>query len=267
MLDRATLVIDETGKRHQKGRPSADTPGPNGKRIALFQFTDNLILETAAKGVVDGLKKSGLLDREKISIDPKNAHGDYATAQSIGQEIVSKKYDYVITLSTLAAQVMVNQNKNIPHVFGAVTDPVKSGIAKSLTGHPDNVTGIATPQPVESTVRLMRRVFPKAKVIGMIWNPAEANSEICTLLTRESAKKLGFKVVEVQISGTQEIEEALKSILQQEARYLLYIRRYYRFIGDPLPGREIEAEEDTVYYEYAGGHRIGSLHEPGRRLL
>ncbi|MBP1750202.1 MAG: hypothetical protein H6Q52_2741, partial [Deltaproteobacteria bacterium] len=104
----------------------------------------------------------------------------------------------------------------IPHVFGAVTDPVKSGIAESLTGHPDNVTGIATPQPVESTVRLMRRLFPKAKVIGMIWNPAEANSEICTLLARESAKKLGFKVVEVQISGTQEIEEALKSILRKK---------------------------------------------------
>ncbi len=267
VLDRATLIIDETGKRHQKGRPSADTPGPNGKRIALFQFTDNLILETAAKGVVDGLKKSGILDREKISIDPKNAHGDYATAQSIGQEIVSKKYDYVITLSTLAAQVMVNQNKKIPHVFGAVTDPVKSGIAKSLTGHPDNVTGIATPQPVESTVRLMRRVFPKAKVIGMIWNPAEANSEICTLLTRESAKKLGFKVVEVQISGTQEIEEALKSILRKKPD--IFFTSGDTTVSSVIPSlaEKLRQKKIPVYYEYAGGHRIGSLHEPGRRLL
>ncbi|MBP1749016.1 MAG: hypothetical protein H6Q52_1555, partial [Deltaproteobacteria bacterium] len=136
VIDRATLVIDEHGRRREKGKGAPDAPRPAAKRIALLQFTDNLILDTAAKGVVDGLKKSGLLDKEKISIDPKNAHGDYATAQSIGQEIVSKKYDYVITLSTLAAQVMVNQNKKIPHVFGAVTDPVKSGIAESLTGHP-----------------------------------------------------------------------------------------------------------------------------------
>ena len=54
---------------------------------------------------VDGLKKSGIPGRENISIESKNAHGDYPTAQSIGQEIVSKKYDYVVTLSTLAAQV------------------------------------------------------------------------------------------------------------------------------------------------------------------
>ncbi len=50
----------------------------------------------------------------------------------------------------------------------------------------------------------------------MIWNPAEANSEICTLLTREAAKKYGFKVVEVQITGTQEIDQALRSILASE---------------------------------------------------
>jgi putative ABC transport system substrate-binding protein len=47
----------------------------------------------------------------------------------------------------------------------------------------------------------------------MIWNPAEVNSEICTVMTREAAKKYGFKVVEVQITGTQEIDQALQSVL------------------------------------------------------
>ena len=213
LIDRATLIIDEKGGQHRKGKQETGKPAVTGKKMAVFQFTDNLILDIAAQGVVDGLKKSGILDKEKITIDHKNSHGDYPTAQSIAQEIVSRKYDYVVTLSTVAAQVMVQQNKEIPHVFAAVTDPVKSGIAKSLSDHPANVTGIATPQPVESTVKLMRRLLPKAKVIGMIWTPAEANSEICTRQTREAAKKLGFKVVEVQIAGTQEIDQALKSVL------------------------------------------------------
>ncbi|MHB8109740.1 MAG: ABC transporter substrate-binding protein, partial [Syntrophorhabdaceae bacterium] len=184
--------------------------------LALFQFTDNLILDICAKGVVDGLRKSGVLDKENITVDNKNAHGEFGTAQSIAQEIVSRKYDYIVTVSTLAAQIMVNHNKKIPHVFGAVTDPVKAGVAKTPSQHPENMTGIATPQPVESTVRLMRTVFPQAKVIGMIWNPAESNSEICTIQTREAAKKYGFKVVEVQITGTQEIDEALRSVLSSK---------------------------------------------------
>ncbi len=185
-------------------------------RLALFQFTDNVILDTCARGVLDGLKKSGVLEKERISVDHKMAHGEFPTAQSIAQEMVSKNYDYIVTVSTISLQVTANHNKKIPHVFAAVTDPLKAGVAKSFTDHLPNLTGLATPQPVESTVRLMRRVFPKAKVIGMIWNPAEVNSEICTVMTREAAKKYGFKVVEVTITGTQEIDQALRSILASE---------------------------------------------------
>ncbi len=214
LIDAATVIVDEGGNKQRRGGglSSEGTPG-QGKRLALFQFTDNVILDTCAKGVLDGLKKSGILERERISVDQKMANGDFPTAQSIAQEMVSKKYDYIVTVSTISLQVTVNHNKEIPHIFAAVTDPIKAGAAKSFTDHPPNLTGLATPQPVEATVKLMRRVFPKAKVIGMIWNPAEANSEICTLLTREAAKKYGFKVVEVQITGTQEIDEALRSIL------------------------------------------------------
>jgi putative ABC transport system permease protein len=185
-------------------------------RLALFQFTDNVILDSCAKGVLDGLKKSGVLEKGNIAVDHKMAHGEFPTAQSIAQEMVSSRYDYIVTVSTVSLQVTVNHNKKIPHVFAAVTDPIKAGVAKSFTDHPANLTGLATPQPVEPTVRLMRRVFPQAKVIGMIWNPAEVNSEICTVMTREAAKKYGFKVVEVQITGTQEIDQALRSILSSE---------------------------------------------------
>ncbi|NLT24131.1 MAG: hypothetical protein GXX82_13900 [Syntrophorhabdus sp.] len=217
LIDAATVIVDEGGNTQKRGGdPSSRGISGQGKRLALFQFTDNVILDTCAKGVIDGLKKSGVLEREKISVDHKMANGDFPTAQSIAQEMVSKKYDYIVTVSTISLQVTVNHNKEIPHIFAAVTDPIKAGAAKSFTDHPPNLTGIATPQPVEATVKLMRRVFPKAKVIGMIWNPAEANSEICTLLTREAAKKYGFKVVEVQITGTQEIDQALRSILASE---------------------------------------------------
>ncbi len=214
LLEKATVIVDESGTRQKSGGTSSrEGTSLPGKRLALFQFTDNVILDICAKGVLDGLKKSGVLDKQKIAIDHKMAHGDFPTAQSIAQEMVSKNYDYIVTVSTIALQVTVNHNKKIPHVFAAVTDPLKAGVAKSFTDHPANLTGLATPQPVESTVRLMRRVFPKARVIGMIWNPAEVNSEICTVITREAAKKYGFKVVEVQITGTQEIDQALQSVL------------------------------------------------------
>ena len=214
LIDEATVIVDEKGnKKKRDGSPAEGKPAGPGKRLALFQFTDSVVLDVSARGVIDRLKQSGILEKENITIDQKLAHGDFSTAQSMAQDIVSKNYDYIVTISTVSLQVTVNNNKKIPHVFGTVTDPIKAGVAKNFKNHPPNMTGLATPQPVESTVRLMRRVFPNAKIIGMIWNPAEANSEICTLMTREAAKKYGFKLVEVQITGTQEIDEALRSVL------------------------------------------------------
>ncbi len=205
ILSAATIIVDERGGIHRRDGASSveKMPGRGRKRLALFQFTDNVILDVCAKGVVDGLKKSGALEKEGITVDHKMAHGEFPTAQSIAQEMVSKNYDYIVTVSTISLQVTANHNRKIPHVFAAVTDPIKAGVAKSFTDHPSNLTGLATPQPVEPTVRLMRRMFPRAKIIGMIWNPAEANSEICTLLTREAAKKYGVQgVVESRITGT-----------------------------------------------------------------
>ncbi|HOD74905.1 MAG TPA: ABC transporter substrate binding protein, partial [Syntrophorhabdaceae bacterium] len=133
ILSAATIIVDERGGIHRRDGASSveKMPGRGRKRLALFQFTDNVILDVCAKGVVDGLKKSGALEKEGITVDHKMAHGEFPTAQSIAQEMVSKNYDYIVTVSTISLQVTANHNRKIPHVFAAVTDPIKAGVAKS----------------------------------------------------------------------------------------------------------------------------------------
>ena len=186
------------------------------KRLALFLFSDHMLLKTLAEGVMDQLKRSGSLERHRITVDVKNAQNDFATAQSVVQDIVRQKYDYIITLSTPALQVTANGNKKIPHVFGGVTDPFRMGVAKDPSHHLPNITGVATLQPVETTVRTMRELFPKAKQIGIIWNPAEACSEACTYKARDAARKFDFKLLEVTVSSTVEVKDALVALLNKK---------------------------------------------------
>jgi putative tryptophan/tyrosine transport system permease protein len=185
------------------------------KRLALFLFSDNFVLKITADGIMDELKKSGILKKYNITVDMKNAQNDYSIAQAIVQDIVRQNYDYIVTASTIALQVTANGNTKIPHVFGAVTDPYRMGIAKTPEEHIPNITGVATFQPVESTIRTMRAIFPKAKRIGIVWNPAEANSEACTLKAREAAKKQGFNLIEKTVSTTDEVKDALSALLNE----------------------------------------------------
>ncbi|MCX6152478.1 MAG: hypothetical protein NTX22_18275 [Ignavibacteriales bacterium] len=191
------------------------------KKLALFQFTDNSLLNATAQGVLDELTNSGVLKKFNIVVDKKNANGDFGVAQSVAKDIVSKKYDYIISVSTVATQITANNNKIIPHIFCAVTDPIKSGLAKSYTTHAKNVTGLATPQPVASTIKLMREIFPHAKTIGIVWNPAESNSEFCTIMARNAASKYGFELIERTITNSNEIDEAVKSLINKKVDLFL----------------------------------------------
>jgi ABC-type uncharacterized transport system substrate-binding protein len=204
LLSRATFVHKETKEDRSP------------KRLALFLFSDNILLKTTADGVMDELKRGGLLDRYQIKIDLKNAHNDFTTAQAIVQDIVRQGYDYIITVSTPALQATANGNRKIPHVFGAVTDPYRMGIARNAREHIPNITGVATFQPVEPTVNVMREIFPKAKRLGMIWNPAEANSEACTLKARDAARKYDFELLEKTVSSTDEVKDALSALLNRK---------------------------------------------------
>jgi putative ABC transport system permease protein len=153
------------------------------------------------------------LDKDKIELHEFNAQGDFAIAQSITQKIIEDKYDYIMTCSTPVLQVVANLNKNIPHIFGAVTDPYRMGVAKSATDHQANVTGVATFQPIEKIVLLVKDIFPNAKRIGVVYNPAEACSEACMEKLRISAKKHGFILKEKSITATGEVLEAVSSLM------------------------------------------------------
>ncbi|MCX6283695.1 MAG: hypothetical protein NTW31_05630 [Bacteroidetes bacterium] len=184
-------------------------------KLAMFQYANNLVLDRCVQGFRDVMIREKYLHGRKMDLVNFNSQGDYANAQAVARDIVSKDFDYIATFSSIVLQTMAGVNTRIPHVFSAVTDPVKAGVASSLTDHRPNLTGIATPQPVASTIRLMRALLPLAKKIGIIWNTSEVNSEICTRLAREACRIYGFRLLERTITGTNEIDEAIKSLLDE----------------------------------------------------
>ncbi len=186
------------------------------KRLALFLFNDNALVHESRRGILDQFKESKILEQHNITLDDKNAQNEFTMAQSIIQDIVRQKYDYLMTLSTPALQVSAQGNKTIPHVFGAVTDPYRMGVAKTQEDHLPQLTGVATLQPVETTIKIMREIFPEAKRIGIVWNPAEACSEACTYKARNAVKKYGFELLEANVSSTAEVLDALRSLLARD---------------------------------------------------
>ncbi|MFA5287942.1 MAG: ABC transporter substrate-binding protein [Bacteroidales bacterium] len=186
-------------------------------KIAVFKMTVRPVLEDTEQGVIEALTQRGYVNGEGCTIQRFSADGDMVTANAIAQNIVSSRFDMVVTISTPALQVMASANKKgeVLHVFCTVTDPYIAGVG--ITGsephqHPPHLVGIGTFQPVEETFALMKQINPSLKKVGTVWCTSETCSEACVRLARKKCGELGIELVEMSVENTTQILEAAMSL-------------------------------------------------------
>lgn len=215
----SAILLLSDAPRSPGRKPSGSTqPAANEPPIpvALMQMASQPILDEAAAGIIDALAENGYSDGQRLRLTRFNAEGDMATANAMAQELTSGQYQYIITLTTTSLQAVANANKqrHVPHIFGGVTDPTKAGvgIGQDPMDHPPYLVGIGTLQPVSHSLQMAKQLNPNLKRIGVIWNPAEINSEVCTVLARKACPELNLEMTEVTVENTAGVKEAAASI-------------------------------------------------------
>lgn len=205
----AVLLLSDSGRR----RPStADMP-----RVAIVQHASQMIIDEGVGGMLDGLAEHGFIDGKTISVRRFNAEGDIGTANAIAKEATTAGFDLILSATTVSLQSIANANRDthVKHVFALVTDPAAAGVGISRDNpleHPPYMAGIGTMQPVEAALKLAKRLYPGLSSVGVVWNPAEANSEANIKIARAAVKDLGIELVEANAENTAAVGEASSSL-------------------------------------------------------
>ena len=176
-------------------------------KIGVTQIVEHQSLDDVRQGVIDSLKANGY-GEDKIEISYKNAQGDFGTAQMIAQEFKNTS-DIVVAISTPSAQAAVNNIKDKPIFFAAITNPESAGVLA------ENVTGVSDRSPVDKQVKLIKEILPETKKIGIVYNTSEQNSFYLTDEFKKEAEKNGYEVVIKGITNVNEIASALDTILPE----------------------------------------------------
>ena len=176
-------------------------------KIGITQIVEHQSLDDVRQGVIDSLKANGY-GEDKIEISYKNAQGDFGTAQIIAQEFKNTS-DIVVAISTPSAQAVVNNIKDKPIFFAAITNPESAGVLA------ENVTGVRDRSPVEKQVELIKEILPETKKIGVVYNTSEQNSFYLTDEFKKEAEKNGYEVVIKGITNVNEIASALDTFLPE----------------------------------------------------
>lgn len=177
--------------------------------IGIAQYGQHASLDNCREGFLLGLEEAGLVEGEDFTIDYQNAGFDDNIAIQIAQNFSANDVDLMcaIATNTATACYAAAEDKNIPVIFTAITDPVK---AKLDSG---NITGTSDKLPIEAQLQLIREMQPDAKTIGILYTTSEPNSVSAVEEYREKAGDYGFTIEALGVMQQSEVIQAADSLL------------------------------------------------------
>lgn len=181
-------------------------------RVGITQIVDHPALNAVFDGIVKTLEEAGFKVGQDVVIDRQNAQGSMQNAVTIAKKFATEKVDFVVAIATPSAQACVQAISDRPVIFSAVTDPVGAGLIKQLGKNDSNVVGVSDMVPVATQLRLVKKIFPNAKKVGVIYNPGEANSVTLTNIAKSAAPSLEITIVDIPGTSPSEMITALNSI-------------------------------------------------------
>jgi putative ABC transport system substrate-binding protein len=173
-----------------------------------------------------GLRQEGYAEGENVRIEYRWANDDYGRLRPLAEELVALRVAVIVAagghVSALAAH---DVTKEIPISFTTVTDPVKSGLVKSLNQPRGNATGTAglTSELDPKRLELVYEMKPTAAVVGVLINPIRPGLETQLPELRAAADKLKLKLEIQEAAGDRDIniEAAFQGFASQRVDALL----------------------------------------------
>jgi putative tryptophan/tyrosine transport system substrate-binding protein len=142
------------------------------------------------------MRELGYVEGPGYAVEKRWAHGDASKLPALAAELVALKPDVIVTGGTPAALAAKKATTVIPVVFCGVTDPVGSGLVRSLARPGGNLTGMANlnEEVIGKWVELMRSIAPGVKALAFVTDRGNLSAMGVFEKLRDEARRVGVDV-------------------------------------------------------------------------
>ncbi|MDR2341347.1 MAG: ABC transporter substrate-binding protein [Puniceicoccales bacterium] len=172
------------------------------QHVCILKIVDHKALDETVRGIRD------IIGEQNASIRVESAQGDPSLALQISQKFVRQKASVVVAIGTVAAQSFAKfANPERKLVYSSVTDPKKAGLMENT-----NIGGVSNFVPLEPQLGMFRRIQPRLRKLGILYNPGEANSVSIVGKLREICPVFDIQLVEQVATKSAEIPQAATTL-------------------------------------------------------
>lgn len=179
--------------------------------IGISQYGEHSSLDNCRNGFLKGLEDAGLKEGTDYTVDYQNAGFDDNICTQIGQNFSANNVAMMCGIATNAATACfaAAEDKDIPVIFTAISDPVEAKLDKG------NITGTSDKLPIEAQLDLIRKLQPDAKTIGILYTTSEPNSVSAIKEYQEKAGAYGFTIEALGVTAQSEVTQATDTLISK----------------------------------------------------
>ena len=177
--------------------------------IGISQYGQHGSLDNCREGFLQGLEEAGLKEGVDFEVDYRNADFDDTMTTQIGDAFSAEDVDLMVGIATNSAVACFNaaEDKDIPVIFTAITDPVGAHLDSG------NITGTSDALPVAGQLELIRALQPDADTVGIIYTTSEPNSVYSVGIYEDLAADYGFTIDAVGVTSQAEVPQAVDQLI------------------------------------------------------
>ena len=170
-----------------------------------------------------GLRELGYVEGKNLVIEWRFGDSRLERLPGMAADLVQAKMDVIVAAGTLSALAAQKATTTIPIVFGNVSDPVGTGLVRSLARPEGNITGLSTISTEISTkvMQMLLRLVPRPTRVALLTNPLNPNHVRAVKDIQATGQQFGVRVQTVEARTPQEIEPAFAAMAQDGADALI----------------------------------------------
>ncbi|MBQ3279995.1 MAG: ABC transporter substrate-binding protein [Clostridia bacterium] len=183
--------------------------------IGICNFVDDASLNQIIANIRERLGEIAAEKGVTFDIKEDNCNLDGSVMQQIISNFLADEVDLMVGVATPVALTMqgMTEDKPVPVVFAAVSDPVGAGIVQSLEAPGANLTGTSDYLDTGAVLNLIFAANPDAKKVALLYNPSEDASTAPIAAAKEILGGKGIEVKEYTGSNASEVMLAADAIV------------------------------------------------------
>jgi putative ABC transport system substrate-binding protein len=207
-----------------------------------------------------GLRDGGYVEKQNVVVDYRWAEAKPDPIPDLMAELIGLKVDVLVVDGTQTAVAAKQATQTIPIVLAIVSDPVASGLVRTLAQPGGNITGMSlmTPELDAKRLELITEAVPKARRIAVLSNPDHPAHALRAREVQVAARRLHLELQTAELRRATDFDRAFRAIAAGRPDVLFVFE-------DPLfiPAHQTEIVEFAARHQLPTMTGLKSLVEAG----